>query len=98
MKFIVISEQTQRILNEANCGECVYKYSCGYTCLRRGELTDKCCLGLMSNGKPFYEKTDGAFWHPNKNKMVSEQEVQNDMTDEYHLVKFPLRDKEKVTI
>lgn len=49
---------------ENSCPNCEHEKTCGYSPLARlGKRADygnkPCCLGLMSSGKPFFQKAQG---------------------------------------
>jgi len=51
------------------CNQCVYQYSCGYSSLRRGKETDKCCEPHL------FKQKDGLVWSYKLQGLYPEQQV-----------------------
>ncbi len=52
------------------CGNCTYKYSCGYGSIRSGKETRECCEPHL-----FKAKKNGLVWSYNEQRLKPEVEV-----------------------
>lgn len=65
-----VSEQNAK----HHCSICRWKYSCGYSSIRRGKEDDDCPLGQRSNNQPFFKKKTNTnkVWSFQQQKLVPE--------------------------
>jgi hypothetical protein len=57
------------------CEICTYKFSCGYSALRRGQKTDGCCEPHL------FKKVKVNYWSPKNQKLESLEQIAKEEKD-----------------